>query len=377
MKSLLVRAPTDAGCADCTGEATWGAISGSRFSGRAFALGLACALVAACSSSGAGGGDSTGGAPGSGGTTGSGTGGTTSSASGGTTGSGTGGMGTGGIMATGGNSNPAGSGGSTASGGTVGSDAVGGSQTTGSGSGGSGGASAGGDSGGAGSGAPAGCPAGATFCDDFEASATLGAAWTTDNTLGATIKVVSAYTTMPGPTMAHSGKNAVQISFATGSGYAMIVSKMGFPASPAATGYWGRVWLYVETPTTDAGHDVYIEGSTGMNLGNNGVRPLNTQKGDMTINIDPVGTGEAGANTTTPIPRGAWTCFEWQISATGGTGNVVLYAGGSAMPTVSLNGKPIGALIEQRVGYERYAGGTAGNLWIDDYAIGTKRLNCM
>jgi hypothetical protein len=197
-----------------------------------------------------------------------------------------------------------------------------------------------------------------------------------DNTLGATIKVVSAFTTMPGPSAAHSGKNAVQISFATGSGYAMLVEKMGFPTAPAAMGYWGRVWMYIETPATDAGHDVYIEGSTGVNLGNHGARPLNTQKGDMTINIDPVGTGEAGANTTTPIPRGAWTCFEWQISATGGNGDVVLYAGGSMMPTVSLKGKPIEALVEQRVGYERYNAGTAGNLWIDDYAIGLARLGC-
>jgi hypothetical protein len=188
------------------------------------------------------------------------------------------------------------------------------------------------------------------------------------------VKVVNTYTTTPGPTMAHSGTNSVQIGFTTGSGYAMLVEKAGFPAP---MGYWGRVWLYIETPTTDAGHDVYIEGSTGMNLGNNGVRPLNTQRGDMTINIDPVGTGEAGANTTTAIPRGAWTCFEWQISATSGTGDVVLYAGGATMPTVSLKAQPIGALTEQRVGYERYAAGTAGNLWIDDYAIGPARLGCM
>ena len=91
----------------------------------------------------------------------------------------------------------------------------------------------------------------------------------------------------------------------------------------------------------------------------------------------PKGTGEAGGNSTTPIPRGAWTCFEWQISATGGTGHVVFYVGGGAAPTVTLNKEPIGALIEQRVGYERYNAGVAGSLWIDDYAIGTSRLGCM
>lgn len=189
--------------------------------------------------------------------------------------------------------------------------------------------------GGGGEGGAAGCPAGAVFCDGFEASTTLGAAWTMDNTLGATIKVVDTYTTMPGPTMAHSGSNSVQISFTTGSGYGMIVEKMGFPAT---AGYWGRVWLYVETPM-DQGHDVYIEGSTGVvtTLGNNGVRPLNTQSGDMSINIDPAtGGGEASASTGMPLARGAWTCFEWQISATGGTGNVVLYVGGSATASATV-----------------------------------------
>ena len=331
-------------------------------SGRVLALGVALALGAACSSS-----KDTGGAAGTSGGPGTGTGGEPGGGapgSGGSTGSGAG---------TGGSGN-LGSGGATSTGGAVGGGAVGGGQTGGSGSGGS--VAAGGSSGSA-SGGAAGCPAGATFCDDFEASATLvGTTWTVDNTLGATVRIVNTFTTTPGPTMAHSGKNAVQISFAGGTGYAMIVDKMGFPDPPAAMGYWGRVWLFIQTPAGDNGHDVYIEGSTGMNLPNNGVRPLNTQGGDMSINIDPVGTGEASANTTMPIPRGAWTCFEWQISVTGGTGNVVLYAGGSATPTASLNARPIGALIEQRVGYERYNAGTPGNLWLDDFAIGSTRLGC-
>jgi hypothetical protein len=218
-----------------------------------------------------------------------------------------------------------------------------------------------------------GCPAGAVFCDDFEASDTLGAAWTTDNTLNATIDVANTYTTTPGPATAHSGQNSVHISFAAGAGYAMIVEKTGLPAQ---NGYWGRVWLYVETPA-DTGHDVYIEGSTGVNLGNSGVRPLNTYNGVMTANVDPVGSGEAMATTTMPIPRGAWTCFEWQISATSGTGQVALYTAGAATPTALLPSEPIPALIEQRVGYERYATGAAGDLWIDDYAIGPTRLGCL
>jgi hypothetical protein len=198
-----------------------------------------------------------------------------------------------------------------------------------------------------------------------------------DNTLKGTIGVVSTFTTTPGPKTAHSGKNAVQITVPTSSGYAMIVTKMGVPTPPSTTGYWARAWIYFETSATDAGHCVMIEGSTGLaaDLQNHGARPLNTTRGNMEINIDPVGAGEASSAATMPLPRGAWTCFEWQISATGGTGDIGLYAGGTAVAT--LKNQPIQALTENRIGYERYGNGGAGNLWIDDYAIGPARLGCM
>ena len=363
--------------------------------GRLLVVSLACALLAACGSSSTGTESGTGGSmsTGSGGDRAGGTGGGTASATGGNTASGTGGSvvtgtggsavsGTGGSIVTGtGGSTVTGTGGSTVtgSGGAAGSENTGGGGAPAGGSG-SGGA-AGSPSGGSAGSSAAGCPAGATFCDDFEATKSLGTAWTFDNTANGMATVVDTFTTMPGPTMAHSGKNAVQISFPAGSGYAMIVSKMGFPTHPAPMGYWARAWLFIETPTTDASHCVYIEGSTGNNLNMNGARPLNTQKQLMTINIDPVGTGEAGSpNNGPPLApyRGMWTCFEWQISATGGTGTINTWVNNAVMPTISLSGKPIEALIEQRIGYERYNMGTAGNIWIDDYAIGTtKRLGCM
>jgi hypothetical protein len=253
--------------------------------------------------------------------------------------------------------------------------------TSGTGLGGGGAGGAGGTTGGGGGspGGGAGCPAGATFCDDFEASSTLGSAWTMDNTSNGTIGVVSTFTTTPGPTMAHSGKNAVKITVPTSNGYAMIVTKMGVPTPPSTAGYWARAWIYFETSASDAGHCVMIEGSTGSpgDLQNSGARPLNTTLGNMEINIDPVGNGEASSAAKTPLPRGTWTCFEWNISATGGTGDISLYVGTIPMTTLTLKNEPIQAVTENRIGYERYANGGAGNLWIDDYAIGPARLGCM
>jgi len=171
--------------------------------------------------------------------------------------------------------------------------------------------------------------------------------------------------------MAHTGKNSVHMKITTAGGATFIHETMGFPI---ATALWGRVWMYIMNDPTSNGHDVYIEGSTGMNITNNGVRPLNTQGGKMSINVDPgLNGGEDGASSTMTLPRGAWTCFEWQITTAGG---VTLYMGGTQLATIAKTKVP--ALIDMRVGYEHYAADkAAGDLWIDDYAVGTTRQNCM
>jgi hypothetical protein len=333
--------------------------------GRGLALGLACcSALAACVGSG----DSS-----------SGTGGSTAAASGGATvqtssGGATFQTSSGGATiqaSSGGATVDTSSGGATVSVGSGGTVASSGGLTGSSGgavgsSGGalaaSGGGPAGGSTGsmgGSGSGACAG-----VFCDGFEGSTKLGAAWTVESAVAANVvEVVS--------TMAHTGTNSVHMKFTTASGATFIHETMGFPI---ATALWGRVWMYVMNDPSSNGHDVYIEGSTGMNLTNNGVRPLNTQGGNMSINVDPgLNGGEDGASSNKPIPRGAWTCFEWQITSAGA---VTLYMGGTQLATIAKTKVP--ALIEMRVGYEHYAADkAAGDMWIDDYAVGTSRLNCM
>ncbi len=231
-----------------------------------------------------------------------------------------------------------------------------------------GGSGAGGTDSGSGSGAASGdggaCPAGAVFCDDFESSTTLGAAWTVDNSVTAnTVTVVS--------TKSHSGSNSVHMTFTTASCATFIDEKMGVTATGTV---WGRVYLYPNTET-DGSHDVYLEGEPATFKGGTsqtGVRPLNTEGGNMEINVDPPDNGPA---SKTALPRGSWHCFEWQITNIGGNGNVVLYMDSTLLATDT--GVAIPALAEMRVGYERYgAGTTTGDLYIDDYAIGPMRLGC-
>lgn len=354
---------------------------------RRFALAFTCCALGACTSSDSGGsptgtGGGTGGtSAGHAGTSGNagttGVGGSSTGAAG--TSTGAGGSSTGGTVdVTGTAGNGSGTGGTTTgtagtAGGMGGNDlgtGGGGTGTGGSSAGtggigtGTGGAGGGAVGGNGGSGACAG-----VFCDGFEGSTKLGTAWTVDNSVTANVvEVVSD--------KAHTGTNSVHMKFGMGSGATFIHETTGFPFMNNSL--WGRVWLYVMNDPTSNGHDVYIEASDGMNTTNHGVRPLNTQSGSMSINIDPStmgGSGETSASSNKPLPRGAWTCFEWQINATGNSGSVTLYMGGTMLANVAKTYIP--NLVYQRVGYEHYnADKAGGDMWIDDFAIGTSRLNC-
>ncbi len=213
-----------------------------------------------------------------------------------------------------------------------------------------------------------GCPAAAVFCDGFESGMTLGSAWTVDNSVAAnTVTVVS--------TMSHSGASSVHMTFTAPVGTTFIDEKMGVTAKGTV---WGRVWMY---PNTEADngigpdpHVVYIEGEPAGFTGHSatGVRPLNTQSGQIAINIAPP---DNGPSANMALPRGAWHCFEWEISGIGGIGSVALYMDGTSLATDT--GTAIAAIGEMRIGYEHYnAGTTTGDLYIDDYAIGPTRMGC-
>jgi hypothetical protein len=354
--------------------------------GRKLALGIAFCALGACTSSGTNATGTGGSGQASGGTTGGGGSAATTGSSGGSTGLGGSLTGAGGdISSTGLGGSLTGAGGDTSTGGAgpgTGGDGPGGALGAGgSGRGGSGavgsGGSAGGTAGGAGAGGGGSGTCNAVFCDDFEASTTLGAAWTVDKVAANVVEVVSTMA----PHSGSSGKNTVHMHFTTASGATFIHESMGFPA-PMNT-VWGRVWFYVMNDPTSNGHDVYIEAADVLST-NTGVRPLNTQSGKMAINVDPgLNANEDGANamlvpgiTSTAIPRGVWTCFEWSIIApTTGSGSVTLYMGGAQLATIAKTKVP--ALMFQRVGYEHYNGDSAaGDLWIDDYAVGTKRITC-
>jgi hypothetical protein len=144
----------------------------------------------------------------------------------------------------------------------------------------------------------------------------------------------------------------------------------GFPFTNDS--FWGRVWMYAMTGT-EMGHHVYIEAQSGA-TNKSGVRVLNTQRAALVATNLQV--GDKSGISTVPMPQGKWSCFEWHITATGGKGSVNLYLDGTEVPGTALTNVAIPHVDKTRLGIQRYGGGTAGELWYDDYAVGAERIGC-
>ena len=314
---------------------------------------LVClAAAAACSSDGS----SAPGTTGQGGSTSTDT--TTTTGSAGSLSSGPGGATAGSGGATGAVGSSGGGGVSTGTGGSIG---TGGGSGGSMGSGGSAGSMGTGDASVDASGTDGGLSNcnGAILCDSFE-RADLGPDWTLDNSVPATkIEIVS--------NKAHTGTSSVHISFGMTATQSYISEKTTFP--PTGGAFWGRAWIFAMLPLS--GHQIYVEARVASGSDGTGVRPVNTQGTNLALNLE---STDAGTNSNIKMPMGSWACYEWQITGIGGNGTFSAYVDGMKIGTQ--NGA-IPNLMRQRIGFQRYAGGTAGEMWIDDVAIGPNRIGCM
>jgi hypothetical protein len=211
---------------------------------------------------------------------------------------------------------------------------------------------------------------GAPLCDSFERT-TLGPDWTLDNSTSST--VIELVTTQ-----AHTGTSSVHVKFGTSTLQSFITHKLPTTGNT----YWGRAWIY--TMLTPVGHSIYIEARVGSGSDGSGVRSLNTfdSKGSMGLNLE---KGDGSKNSSTTLSMGKWVCYEWQVTGIGGMGDFTTWVDGVPMPagkvtngvtaTTPLTGT-IPALTRERIGIQRYDAGAAGEMWIDDVAIGDTRINC-
>lgn len=272
-----------------------------------------------------------------------------STGSGATTGTGTSTTGSGGSSATDGIGGQGGSPFFPVVGGTGGTPSSGASGADGMGGG-----------GGAGGGAAATCN-GAALCDSFERTM-LGPDWTLDNSTTSTvIEVVT--------NKAHTGTNSVHISFGTTTLQSYITESKSFPAM--GNMFWGRAWIYSMVPL--GGHQIYIEARVASGSDHTGVRSANTfdsKNGYVGLNLE---SSDASKNSTIKMPTGTWSCYEWQITGIGGMGTFTSWVDGMQIGPQS---GVIPSLARQRIGIQRYEAGTAGEMWIDDVAIGDQRIGC-
>ncbi len=252
------------------------------------------------------------------------------------------------------------------SGGSAGTANIAGSAgTAGSGTGGGGG-------GGGGAGGGDSKCNGAAVCESFEGlTLAPNSDWSVDSsTASSVVEVVS--------NKGHTGTSSVHISFTTGNVQSFVSVKKGFPA--VGNAYWGRAWIFENVPF--GGHQIYVEARVGSGSDKTGVRSFNTfgKDGALGLNLE---SNDNSANSKIVAAKGTWVCYEWQITGIGSTGTLTSYVDSTPtgpVPTPvqvgTLMNKPIPNLMRQRIGFQRYEAGAAGEMWIDDVAISDKRINC-
>jgi hypothetical protein len=259
-----------------------------------------------------------------------------------------------------------GSGGSSGSGGASGTGGTGGSSDSGGSSGtpGSGvlrdsGISV--DSGGStdvrsGDSAAVGCN-GDQLCDDFEGPApgTSGSAWTI---------IKNGYVVETVTTQAHSGTHSVHVIATGNGGYGYIEETKTFPA----TDWWGRAFLRIQAPS--GGHEVFAGADTNVSEpSGDQVRFLNNLGGGKVSTNRRV--DDHGGTSSTSIPMGSWFCYEWHETPTA----LSIFLDGKALTDVD-QAWTEPTFVSLVLGFERFGGGTPGDIWIDDVAVNSAQIGC-
>ena len=175
------------------------------------------------------------------------------------------------------------------------------------------------------------------------------------------VKMGSGYTVAVDTTQAHSGTKSIHISAPTATGAGALTETKTFSGA-TATDWWGRVFFRFKAPAD--GHQMFI----AVNVSGNQFRLFNTL-GSTKIQLNDQKADKFTALTQS-ITMEKWFCYEWHMTPTTTTAYVDGQQGGMVSWAVS------GATSLQ-IGYERFqAAKTAGEIWIDDVAIGTSQIGC-
>jgi hypothetical protein len=266
------------------------------------------------------------------------------------------------------------------------------------GGGGSGGASGGGG-GQAGAGGQAGgdACAKAIACDNFDAytaPGNPGGDWVTSTQYsGNNNGMVSVDTTH-----AYSGANAVHLSTPGNTSFEhAFITLQGAPRFPVAgNAFFGRMMVYVTKLPANTVHWTMIQGLGTMVPGFPNLTEAVYRYGgqingsNLMANYDTKPTSsDCAQRSMTKMPQNKWTCVEWRFDGT--LKELDFWMDGALNPALSVRQKAnnTGTCQNQAwsgtwepptfnaigIGFQHYQQ-SAGELWIDDFALDTKQIGC-
>jgi hypothetical protein len=244
----------------------------------------------------------------------------------------------------------------------------------------------------------------ALVCDDFESYAAggpPGGVWsTTQNGGSVTIDT----------TRARSGKQSVKITAAASTGFrSVMIALQGQSLLPVAGNVvYGRMMFWLDSAPQTSVHWTFIDGQ-GLVPGQT-YHAVYRYGGQLPIDSDVTFVGsELLANYDTPdsydtpaigpssdcwlhsnarvVPVGAWTCAEWSFDGPNNT--MHFWMNGVADTDLTMDGTGQGCVNQPStyawlapsfaridLGWESYQADDARDFWIDDVAIGTRRIGC-
>jgi hypothetical protein len=262
------------------------------------------------------------------------------------------------------------------------------------GGGGSGGASGQAGAGGTASDDPC---AKAIYCDNFDSYTSPGnpgGDWITSTDYGGNTNGVVSVDTL------HAYSGAKSVHFTTpgsASDEHAFITLQGAPRFPVANNtFFGRMMIYVAKVPVNTAHWTMIQGLgttvPGFPSLTEAVYRYGGQiNGDQLMaNYDNKPThGDCAQRSTTKVPQNKWTCVEWRFDGTlkeldfwmNGTQNQALSVRQKANNTGTCQNQSWSGTWEPPtfnsigIGFQHYQQ-APGELWIDDFAIDTKKIGC-
>ncbi len=208
-------------------------------------------------------------------------------------------------------------------------------------------------------GASSGCPY--TLCETFSGTApgATGSPWLIDvDKVGTVIETVT--------NKGRTDSTSLHVKTSAMSGVRGYITETETLAKTGAS-FWGRVFIWYMLDVAGV-HivNVAVDGKTAANASEQ-VRIVNVISSHIATNRR---SDDMGKGSNVGPDMGKWGCYEWHITPN----SLDVYLDGTMLPISETWAEPTISLL--RIGFERFAAGAAGDVWLDDIAINDKQIGC-